>query len=135
MPESGTVSTNVVEPEPSVAPVEPHPVSGSARSRTLPAALAPVFAAGVALLVHHALPGGRELPMSWLDKLPAWQHPYPLLLDALLAASLSWLMAQAAWRPLRPWVRHYGPLMGGAIMWLAVWELATVKLAWFSQQF
>src|SRR5205823_11039079 len=67
------------------------PVPAAPRSwgpRPIVGVLAPAVAAGVALALHQLLPNRQMLPMSWMDKLPAWRHPYPLLLDGLLAASL-----------------------------------------------
>src|SRR5947209_1291099 len=89
------LSSSVVDPlalaaeprESSAAPATTRP-SGL---RTAVPVLAPVVAAGGALLVHWLLPvrqllaNGEKLPATWMDKLPAWQRPYPQFLAALLA--------------------------------------------------
>jgi NitT/TauT family transport system permease protein len=98
--------------------------------------VAPVVAAGTALAIHWLLPvqqslaDGEELPKTWMDTLPPAQRPYPLLLAALLAVSLLAVVVQWAWRPLRPWSRHYGPLAAGGLFLLGFWELVTAKLGW-----
>jgi NitT/TauT family transport system permease protein len=65
-----------------------------------------------------------------MDALPAWEHPYPALLTGLLIASIIAAVAQWAWRPLRPWVIHYGPLTAGAVALVCIWDLITGKMAW-----
>jgi NitT/TauT family transport system permease protein len=89
--------------------------------RTNPwAILAPSLTAIAALLAHAFVPGRES----------ATAGPYPALLVGLLAMAL--VLAVVAWlaRPVRPWARRNGPLMAGAIGWLAVWDLVTTKLAW-----
>jgi NitT/TauT family transport system permease protein len=68
--------------------------------------------------------------MSWVDDLPPWKHPYPVLLMALGAIGLLLAIAQRVWRPLRPWVRHHAPLVAEFILLFATWELVTVKFNW-----
>jgi NitT/TauT family transport system permease protein len=94
------------------------------------AVLSPVLAALVALLLHVLLPDGQNL-----DSHPAGLHPYPNLLGAFFAASLLLVGAQAVWRPMRPWVLHYAPLLAGAIVVLGLWDLITLKLAWMPLPF
>jgi NitT/TauT family transport system permease protein len=115
------------------------PAAGAARGRgraPTAAVLAPAVAAGTALLIHWLLPvrqalaDGEPLPPTWMDDLPAWQRPYPVLLAGLLGLILLAAVAQWAWRPLRPWARHYGPLTAGALFVLCLWELVTAKFAW-----
>jgi NitT/TauT family transport system permease protein len=134
------LSSNVVEiPLLADAPEAARPAPGAARARrgaAALAALAPVVAAGTALLVHWLLPvrqalaDGEELPLTWLDDVPPWQRPYPVVLAALLAVALLAALVQWAWRPLRPWVRHYGPLTAGALVVTCLWELVTAKFGW-----
>jgi NitT/TauT family transport system permease protein len=93
------------------------------------------LAAGVALLIHMKLPVQAEIPMSWLDAVPAWRHPYPLVLMGILAISLALAAIQWAWRPMRAWVQRYAPLWTGAIAAACVWELITLKLAWLPQPY
>jgi NitT/TauT family transport system permease protein len=137
--ESNPVSSDVVNPAALAAEpdeVRPAPTVGRVR-RFGPAAavLAPAVAAGAALLVHQYLPTRQALAPGWMDALPAWQHPYALLLAALLGVSLLAAAAQAAWRPLRPWVHYYGPLAAGALVLTCLWELITAKLAWLPQPY
>jgi NitT/TauT family transport system permease protein len=128
------LSVNVAESiTPADAPEAPRPVINGARGgKVLPAVsvIAPIVAAGSTLLVHRLLPNRQEIPPSWMDALPAWQHPYPALLGGLLGISLLAAVLQWVWRPLRPWVCHYGPLTAGAIVLGCLWELITAKLAW-----
>jgi NitT/TauT family transport system permease protein len=70
-----------------------------------------------------------------MDALPAWRHPYPLLLGAVLTASLLAAGAQWAWRPLRAWVRYYAPLLAGAVGLACAVEGVTVKTAWMPQPY
>jgi NitT/TauT family transport system permease protein len=118
------------------------PPAGEGVGRALPqgklagvVALLPSAVVVVALLVHRFLPDQQVLPMSWVDELPAWQHPYPMLLWALLATSLVIAMAQCLWRGLRRSVRHNAPLWAGAFAGLTIWELVTQKLNWLPLPF
>src|SRR5262245_1673842 len=85
-----------------------------------------------ALLIHLRLPNGQSLPVTWMDPLPSWQHPYPLLLANLLAISFLVALLQAVWRPSRPWVRHYAPLLAAAIVLLSVSDPVTQQLNWMA---
>ncbi|HEV3263524.1 MAG TPA: ABC transporter permease subunit [Gemmataceae bacterium] len=114
-------------------PMESRPaVRGPAATggRAVAAVLAPAVAAVAALLAHRFLPNNQIVPTSWVDPLQVWLHPYPVVLEALLAASLVLAAAQWPWRPLRPWVRHNAPLLAGAILVFSLWELTTLKLNW-----
>jgi NitT/TauT family transport system permease protein len=137
--ESDPLSSNVVDPADLAAePEEPRPVGEAVRVRRLRpavAVLAPAVAAAVALLAHRYLPDRQEIPHSWIDALPAWQHPYPALLAALLGISLLTAAGQWAWRPLRPWAGHYGPLTAGVLVLVCLWDLITAKLAWMPQPY
>jgi NitT/TauT family transport system permease protein len=100
-------------------------VSARARAlRTIRAALpalAPPAAGLVALLLHKFVPNQQsELPT----------RAYPLLLQILLGATLVLAFLQWAWRPLGTWMRKTGPLLAGGFVWLAVWDLITLKLNW-----
>jgi NitT/TauT family transport system permease protein len=88
--------------------------------------LAPAVAAVVALLVHRLLPNKQITLPTRL---------YPLLLQVLLGSALLLAITQWAWRPLREWTRHYGPLLAGAIFVLCIWDLITLKLAWMMLPF
>ena len=126
------MSAIVVEPAMLTAPDETPsapPVSGQ-RSRALAGALAWAVAAAVALLVHQLLPNQQELEKSWMDGLPAWKHPYPVLLEAGLVLAFLTAAVQGAWRASRGWIGHYAPLFAGATVLVCVWDLITLKLAW-----
>jgi NitT/TauT family transport system permease protein len=133
------LSTNAAEPvalEPEVD--EPRPAADVARDwgvHTSTGVLAPAAVALLALLVHALVPTRQELPMSWMDQLPPWQHPYPVVLALLLTISLLLAVAQGLLRPLRGWVRYYAPLVAGALGLVCVWELVTTKMAWMPQPF
>jgi NitT/TauT family transport system permease protein len=107
-----------------MADVPPRPAPAAVRGRPgwgAVAVLAPSAAALVALLLHRYLPGRLSAPPSRL---------YPLLLERLAEAGFVVAAVQWAWRPLRRWARHNGPLLAGAILMLALWDLLTLKLAW-----
>jgi NitT/TauT family transport system permease protein len=97
--------------------------------------LTPPLTALAALAVHWGLRDKQLLPMSWMDGLTAWQHPYPLLLAGLLVLSLAAAVAQAVWEPVRPWIRLKAPLWAGAILVLCAWEFITLKRAWLPQPY
>jgi NitT/TauT family transport system permease protein len=99
------------------------------------AVLAPPAAALVGLAVHLGMRARQLPPMSWMDPLPAWQHPYPLLLGGLFVLTLLAAVVQVAWRPARPWVRHHAPLWAGLILTLCAWEYITFKRAWLPQPY
>jgi NitT/TauT family transport system permease protein len=132
------LSSDVVDSPPLADDLETHPLpAGTARpggraagAFLAVAVLSPCALAGAALWVHRFVPDMQRVPMSWLDQVPPGLHPYPVLLEVLGAASLLLALAQWAWRPLRPWVRHYAPLLAGLIFVFALWELATLKLNW-----
>ena len=100
--------------------------------RAAGAALTAAGAALVALAVHWCLPDAQTTAMTWVDALPSWLHPYPVLLAGLLAAALLLAAVQWAWRPLRPWVLHNAPLLAGAVCVCCAWDLVTLKLGWMS---
>jgi NitT/TauT family transport system permease protein len=79
---------------------------------------------------HQFLPDRQLLPLGKLDYLPAWQHPYPVLLGILLVIALVQVVAYWVLAPLRPRIRHHAPLLTGAILMLGIWDLVTVKLNW-----
>ncbi|HEY1861627.1 MAG TPA: ABC transporter permease subunit [Gemmataceae bacterium] len=133
------MSSNVIEP-PAIdeAANETRPAPIAVRDpgwRGLAIALGPPLAAGAALGVHGLLPVNAEIPMSWLDAVPAWRHPYPVMLGGVLGASLLLALMQWAWRPLRAWVQHYAPLWTGALGAACLWEIITLKLAWLPQPY
>jgi len=70
-----------------------------------------------------------------MDSLPAWQHPYPMLLVATIGLSLLFGLVQCVWRPFRAWARYYSPLLAGGLCVLLLWDLVTEKLAWMPQPF
>jgi len=133
------LSSDVVDPpEFAAVPEELRPASAPARPggfHPAVAVLAPAVVAGVALLVHFYLPNRQALPRSWMDRLAAWQHPYPVLLVAVLAASLLAAAGQWAWSPLRPWVRHTAPLLAAALASVCAGEIVTAKTAWMPQPY
>ncbi len=92
--------------------------------------MAPTVAALAALSVHLFLLDKRAAPMGWMDELPGWRHPYPLLLVALLAGSLACTAGQWAWPSMRQWYFHTAPLLAGALAMGCVWDLVTVKWGW-----
>jgi NitT/TauT family transport system permease protein len=134
--ELGPLSTNVIDLPPVAAdPAESRPALRGPTSGSLLAVLAvlsPCLLAIGALLVHRYLPNKQELPMTWLDDVPAWQHPYPMLLGGLGAIFLLLALAQWACPPLRGWVRHHAPLVAGFIFLFMLWELITVKWNWMA---
>ena len=103
--------------------------------RTAAAVLAPAAAAIAALAVHRFVPNEQEEPLNWLAELPAWKHPYPVVLTAALAASVLAAIGYATVRPFRPTVRYFGPLVAGATVVLLVWEVATTKTNWLKLPF
>jgi NitT/TauT family transport system permease protein len=61
--------------------------------------------------------------------------PYPILLAVLLAATLLLAVIQVTCPRMRPWTAYHAPLMAGAIVVLAIWDLLTQKLAWMPMPF
>lgn len=122
---------------------DPHPVSAAPGSlprggtpvRETFAVVSPVLVAGVALAVHLYVPDGQPPPLTWLGNLPAWKHPYPVVLVAVAACALLAALAQAVHAPLRPSVRHVAPLVAGGLGVLLVWEFVTAKMNWLHQPF
>jgi NitT/TauT family transport system permease protein len=100
--------------------------------RAVAAALAMAAAALVALLLHILVSDQQNLPRTWMNDLEIWRHPYPVVLETLLAAALLMLAAQWVWRPLQPSVRHGAPLLAGAILYCGLWDLLTQKLNWMA---
>lgn len=126
-------STIVDSPAPPAAP--PAARRGGPLVQPAVAVLSPVAAAAVALAAHRYLPDEQLPPLTWVEALPAWQHPYPVVLTAILVASLALAAAQAVWRYPRAWARHTAPLVAGAVGVMCVWELVTLKSNWMSQPF
>jgi sulfonate transport system permease protein len=116
------------------API-PSSVIARGRFRPIVAAASPTLAAAVGLAVHFALADAQLMPMSWLDKVPAWRHPYPLVLEFLAALGAFLTVGQWASRPLRSWARQIAPIIAGATLVMTVWELITLKFAWMPQPY
>jgi NitT/TauT family transport system permease protein len=106
------------------------PPPGAARFS--PIILLPAAAAGAAFLLHHFLADRAGQVSTWLDSLPAWQHPYPLLLSALAALWLVLAGLQGAWLPLRCWAEFNAPRWAGAIGIMAFWQFVTDKMDWMA---
>jgi NitT/TauT family transport system permease protein len=128
------MASNLADPQVSVA------APAVARLGALPAmsvvaVLAPVVAAAVALAFHHGLASAQLPPLTWMDALPAWQHPYPVVLVAVAVGSLLAALAQAVFPALRPIVRHVAPLVAGTTGVLVVWEFVTTKMNWLKLPF
>jgi NitT/TauT family transport system permease protein len=84
--------------------------------------LAPAVAGTAALFLHKLLPD-RQIALT--------TTLYPLLLEVFLGAAVFLAVSQGIWRRFRPGVRHYGPLLAGVAVWLAAWDLLTLKFAVF----
>lgn len=126
--------STVEQPRAPVAPpANTRPGGGTARGVLI--ALSPTIAAAVALGVHFRLPDGQLPPLTWLDALPGWQHPYPVAVALVAAAALVAALLQIPFARLRPTVRHALPLVAGAIGVGTAWEVATSKLNWLHQPF
>jgi NitT/TauT family transport system permease protein len=78
----------------------------------------PVAAAGIAWAVHVVVP--NALPKLDEDYFAA------LLLVMLAASGAVWVL-QALVKPVRPMVRHLGPLVAAALLTLCAWDLLTLK--------
>jgi NitT/TauT family transport system permease protein len=124
-----------LEPRTASAADSRAPSSAALEPSAMAAATSLGVAAGVALLVTLGLAPHQLPPASWLDVVPSWQHPYPVLIFALLAAALLSVPAQYFWPPIRSRVRHYAPLTAGALAVACLYELATVKYGWLQQPF
>jgi NitT/TauT family transport system permease protein len=101
----------------------------------LAAALALAAASLTGLLVHGFVPAARLSPPSWMDELPNWQHPYPVLLTLMLVVALVVATVQYLWRPLRSPAIHYAPLVAAALLLLCAWEALTAKSDWMQLPF
>jgi NitT/TauT family transport system permease protein len=114
----------VVEPliendEAKAVPLPPPPdATASFAARSV---LAPAAATLGALAVHELLVNGQA------EAIPSGL--YPRVLQSVLVAVAVLAVAQSFSKPLRIWAGYYGPLLAGAIGWLAVWDLCTLKLA------
>jgi sulfonate transport system permease protein len=85
------------------------------------AVLSPIIAALLALLVHKIFPNKLVAVSTQL---------YPLLLQTLAVLGLVLAITQWLSPRARGTVRHYGPLLAGIAVWLCIWDLCTLKLAW-----
>lgn len=99
-------------------------------SRAMLGAGALFVVALIALAMHLCVPAKQFGPMTWLEAYSPWVHPYPVVLQIVLAASLVLAMVQTAAPAIGAWVQHYAPLMAGAIVAAAMWDLVTQKLDW-----
>jgi NitT/TauT family transport system permease protein len=126
--------SKIADPQATVAAPTVHRRSGTT-VRSLITVLSPMLAVAAALAVHFLLPDEQLPPLTWLDALPAWKHPYPVALAIVAAVSLLAALAQAVRPSLRPTVRHVLPLVAGAVGVLIAWEFVTTKINWFHQPF
>ncbi len=98
------------------------------RSRPIIAVVSPAFAAVAAWAIHVFIPNGQDLPPTWMDAVPVWQHPYPIVLDGLFAVSMILAILYLACRCARSWVQYYAPLLAGAVFLLGTLDLVAQKL-------
>lgn len=115
------------------APVNNRPGDSVARSVLI--ALSPPIAAAVALGVHFGLTEGQVPPLTWLDSVPGWQHPYPVAMAFVAVACLVAALLQIPFARLRPTVRHVLPLVAGGMGVGILWEIVTSKMNWLHQPF
>jgi len=89
-----------------------------------------IAATALVLLCHLFLPNRQRLPMTWMDPLPTWKRPFPLILEGVLVAGSLLAIARfvLGWRP--GWLRHYLPLFTAAVVTVGVWDGVTQKLNW-----
>jgi len=128
------MTSNLADPQaPVAAPVTRRPGDGPAPMMV--PALSPVLAAAAALALHFGASDAQLPPLTWLDALPAWQHPYPVGLVIVAAVCLTAVAVQAVLPALRPTVRQVAPLVAGAVGVMAVWELVTTKMDWLHKPF
>lgn len=113
-------------PTPAVKPVTAdaatllsRPVLRASGIRATLVLLAPLVAALAALLLHQLVPNRDEEYSTGV---------YPLLLQAIFAATLVVAAAQWLCPPMRDWACYYAPLLAGATAILAVCDLITLKL-------
>lgn len=100
------------------------------RRRPVIAVFAPVVVAIAAYLIHVLIPNGQDLPRTWMDSIPVWQHPYPIVLCGLFGVALVLATLYAACVSTRLWVHYYAPLLAGAIFLLGSLDLLAQKLDW-----
>ncbi|MBP3956509.1 ABC transporter permease subunit [Gemmata sp. G18] len=128
------MASNLADPQAGVAaPVTDRRGAGTI-GPTL-SVLSPVFVVAAALVVHQFLPTEQLPPLTWLDALPEWRHPYPVALALVALGALLAALAHAVVPALRAVVRHNAPLVAGAVGVAAVWELVTTKMNWLHQPF
>ena len=97
--------------------------------------LSPVIVIAIALALHFGLSDAQLPPLTWLDALPAWQHPYPVGLVIVAVVSLAAAAVQAMVPVLRSTVRYAAPLVAGAVGLVTAWEFVTTKMDWLHKPF
>lgn len=125
------MGSNIVDPPMNAIP----PARRGGMVWSVAAVLSPIVAAAAALAAHHGLAEKQLPPLNWLDSVPSWQHPYPVVLMGIAAAGLLAAILQAVFTTVRPAVRHLAPLVAGAVVVLVAWEFVTVKRDWFHKPF
>jgi len=128
------MTSKLADPQRTVAAPVAHR-RGDIPTRSVVAVLSPILVAAAALAVHRYLPDEQLPPLSWLDTLPAWRQPYPVVLALVGAGTILAAIAQAVVPLLRPIVRHFAPLIAGATGVAIVWEFVTTKMNWLHQPF
>jgi NitT/TauT family transport system permease protein len=122
-------------PEAAVVPAEGTSRRGGA-ARATGVVLSPAIAAGAVLAVHYLVPDSRQLSLEVESlNLPAWRHPFPVVLLGVLVLSLFLAAVQSVWRLPRRWVRHTAPLAAALTGLTGVWDLVTLKYDLVSQTF
>ncbi len=128
------MASNAVEPLESLDETNEAPSAGTLRTVRFLGPGGALLALGAALLaalaVHVFLANQQDPPLSWMDALPWWQHPYPLLLGILLGATLAWTAGLLTRPSLATMTLAYAPLLAGGVAFLGVLELITVKWGW-----
>jgi NitT/TauT family transport system permease protein len=102
--------------------------------RRIVALASPILAAFAAFAVHRWVPNQQDEPLNWLASLPAWKHPYPVVLYAIALLGALGLAFHFAGL-LREQIRWNAPLLAGAAFTLLVWDCVTVKRDWLHLPF
>lgn len=81
----------------------------------------PIAASLVAIAVHWFVPNAQVTRPSGC---------YPVLLGAILAASVLAGIVQWAWARARKWTRDHAPLLAAFVLAICGWDLITLKWNW-----
>lgn len=109
---------------PDHGPDDDHRTDESLDFHAVAVSVAPLAAASLVFAVHFGLPNQQG---QHVDPLQAW---YPVSVAIVIGVAIALALLTWMEQAVRPWCRHYAPLIAGTLVLVALWDCLTSKSDW-----